>query len=489
MNNQIEFIINRADLVEILNFLSPFIEKQKKEYIEEDDDDSEIVLPEPYFGDKVTFQLYKTYACLFVLTKEMVKVEKICNVDSNVEDVSFCMSYAYLLQEISKSGRESLRYSFKEDRFFGFNVFDTISGKHLFDVDAHSVKKQPIIQPYYYSMPDRNILEHDDLIKVLKEFPKYTNKNSINDHTGYIWFQNDDGRCKVTSCSGYALRQEVFHSEIYDTYEFSLLGKFAKRVLDMITNWTDYDEYKIYYGDSYLGIIHYGRTGIYAYYKEESIELPLCKTKLPSIKTTLEGAHSVSQTYVYLKDLQATIRMINTMKNKDDFLFIHFFQDHVNFYNINTCFEEAVYHFIDAADDDDEESDDNYAVKLHQKTFENIMEEIHTDKVIFTLVDDYLLHINNKDENFFWQTNRAICTVNLQDSDMKLLKRGDNSLKTHEVYIAKYFTKHNVEDEFSTCKYATTNEMKLEAICRMKQVIDYTDVIDYFRKTGCTLFS
>ena len=81
MITPINYNINRAELIGTLRLLSPFIVIQKMEN-DEDDDKSEIILPEPSFYDKVTFILYKAHASLSVLTKEGVRVERTCNIIS-----------------------------------------------------------------------------------------------------------------------------------------------------------------------------------------------------------------------------------------------------------------------------------------------------------------------------------------------------------------------------------------------------------------------
>ena len=224
MITQIEFTINRTDLIEALNFFSPFIVLKKKEDYE-DEEEIELKIPEPYFEDKVTFLLHKTHANLSVLAKERVRIERTCDVDSNVENVSFCISHVYLLQEITTIQHEADRYTFKE-------------------------------------------------------------------------------------------------------------------------------------------------------------------------------------------------------------------------------------------------------------------EEIHTVKVLFTLVDDSLLYINDEGESPFGDVVRSLCTAKLQDEDMKLLEQGDNSLNAHETYKQKYLINHDIDDDSSFSDYASTEEMKAEAIRRMKEVIAYTDIIDYFEETG-----
>ena len=475
MLNQIVFTINRVKLIEILKFLSPFIVPQKKEDVEVEVE-SDIVLPEPYFYDKVTFTLYKTHACLFVLTKEGVRVSRTCHVNTEFEGISFCMPHAYLLQELEKN--ESFCYVvFKEDRFFGFNVFDSISGKQLFEIDAHSVSKQPSVHPKFFDTlyPHTVGLEHDTLIKVFKVFPKYTTNNSLQPYKEYIWFYINDGACRVIACSGSQLRQEVFPTQASGFHVFSISGKCARRISNMVGNWTDDTCHQIGYNNTYLSIYHFNRTERYG----ETVELPLCKTELPSLQSPLEKRNITYRSSVQLKDLQSALRMINKMNYKGEYVLMHFFPDHINLYNQDKCYDESVFYFVDADNGDGE-----HIIMLHQKDFEAILEEIHTDKILFTLVDDSLLYIRNEDEPLFGDFVRIICTAKLQDEDLELLGKGDNSLNSHQAYIEKYLTEHDDEDDSPKTAYATIDEMKEEALCRMKEVIDYTDIIDYFEETG-----
>ena len=473
MLNQIVFTINKGKLIEILKFLSPFIVPQKKEDVEVEEE-SDIVLPEPYFYDKVTFSLYKTHACLFVLTKEGVRVSRTCHIDSEFMGISFCMPHAYLLQELEK--KESICYVvFKEDRFFGFDVFDSISGKQLFEINAHSVSKQPSVHPKFFDTlyPHTVGLEHDTFIKVLKEFPKYTTNNSLKPYTEDIWFYIKNGACRVIACSGSQLRQEVFPTQASGFHVFSISGKGARRISDMVENWTDDTFRQIGYNNTYLSIYHFNRTGRYG----ETVELPLCKTELPSLQSILEKRNITYHSSVYLKEFQSALRMINKMNYKGEYMLMHFFPDHINLFNQEKYFDKSVYNFIDADNGDGE-----HIIKLHQKDLEAILEEIYTDKILFTLVDDSLLYIRNEDEPLFGDFVRILCTAKLQDDDLELLGKGDKSLNSHQTYIKKYLTEH--EDDSPEAEYATIDEMKEEALCRMKEVIDYTDIIDYFEGTG-----
>lgn len=474
MLTQIEFTINRAELIEVLNFLSPFILLHKKEY-DEFEVDTEIMLPEPYFYDKVTFLLYKTHACLSVLTKEGVRVERTCKVDSLVEDVSFCMPHAYLLQEVLKY--DSIDYVFKEDRFFGFNVIDCISRKHKFDVDAYSVCKQPSIHPKYYDTlyPKTVALEHESLLTSLRVFPKYTFMDLIRPFCDSIWFFVNDGSCRVVATTGLSLRQEVFQTKTTGNYAFSIPGNYAGRIYDIIVKWNEYTCQQLGYNGTYLRLYNYNRKGDY----EETIEVPLNKNVLPSLQKTLAKHNVTHRSLLRLNDLKSAFVMMNTMMYKDEYVLMHFFTDHVNIHCQDTIENRMVNEFFDT-----EECDSEYTLKLHQKTLENILDEIYTDNVIFTLIDDNLLYINNDDEVLFGDVIRILCTAKLQDEDLKILEQGDNSLNSHEVYIEKYLTEHDDEDDSPEVAFATIDEMKAEALYRMKEVIDYTDIIDSFEETG-----
>ncbi len=473
MLTQIEFFVNREELIDALRFLSPFIVPSRidDEYINEE---SEIILPEQYYYDKVTFCFYKSIAWLSVLTKEGVRVSKTCDMGlmPNDEVVSFCMPHAYLLQEVLKYDAQD--YIFKEDRFFGFKVTEYGSGKNLFEIDAHSVSKLPS----FFNNDRQYIMsiENDILKKVLKEFAKYTSDSSYEESTNYIWFNINEGICRVVAFSGSQLRQEVFPTSVSGTHRFSLPGKFAGRILNIVENWKDKDKTPLQItNNTYFRLFFYKGLGL----EWESVEVPLCEAELPSIHSTLDKRNITYQSSVHLKDLQSALRIVDTMDFRNEFLLMHFYPNHVNIYNEDTIYDSTVFHFIDADGDDSE-----CTIKLHQKTLEAILDELYSDKICFTLVDDNLLYINNEDEPLFGDIIRIQGTAILQDKDLKLLDRGDNSLNSHEGYIERYLTKHDDEDDSLEKEYATIDEMKEEALFRMKEVIDYTDIIDHFEETG-----
>lgn len=473
MLTQIEFFINREELIDALKFLSPFVVPPRKEDDEYDDEDSEIRLPELYFYDKVTFCFNGPLTWLSVLTKEGVRVSKTCDMGliPNDEVVSFCMPHAYLLQEILKYGSHD--YIFKEDKFFGFKVSDYSSGEDLFKIDAHSVSKLPSFfeNQRQYIMS----IENDILIKVLKEFPKYTIDSGLRPYAENIWFYINEGICRVVACSGSQLRQEVFPTSVSSANVFSLPGKFANRILKIVENWAFNDKTCLQIiDDIYLRFYFFKGMGL----EWERVEVPLCKTEMPSLQRTLNKRNVSNSSSVRLRDLQSALRMFNTMDNKKKYVLMHFFLDHVNLY-CGELFSEAIAaHFIDA------NCDGEFIIKLNQKDLEAIIQEIYTEEIIFSLVDDNLLHINNEDEPLFGDIIRIQCTAELQDEDLKLLERGDKSLNSHEGYIEKYLTKHDDKDDSFEERYATLDEMKAEALLRMKEVIDYTDLINYFEETG-----
>ena len=481
--DQIEFTISRTELMEALKMLSPFIVIKKKE--DEAYEDSEMSLPEPYFYDKVTFLLYKEHACLSVLTKEGVKIERTCHVESNIENVSFCMPHAYLLQEVTKDIHEAEVYSFKEDRFFGFNVFDAISGKYFFDVDAHSVSKQPSIHPKYYDKlyPNTVSFEHKILLKVLKEFSEYSHENCLYPIYDNIFLCINNGECRAFATAGSTLIKKTFQTEVKSTHTFSIPGKFAKRVYDIIANWKEYTYTQIEYNDTYLRLYYFSRKDRFG----DSIEVPLNKSEIPIIEKVLAKQNITHRSSLRLEDIKTVFRKMNALKYKDDFVIMHFFLDHVNIHCRDTCFDQSISEFYDTL-----ECDGKYVVSLHQKTLEDILDDIYTDNVIFTLVNDNLLYVNNDDEELFGDVIRIICTANILDEDQEFLERADDSLRTHQNYIEKYLTMNddndeeydNDDDDISDSSIATVDEMREEAIRRMKEVIDYTDIIDFFEETG-----
>lgn len=468
MLTQIKFIITKTELEETLKFLAPFIVFQKKED-DEEDEGSEIILPEPYFYDKVTFLLYKTFARLSVLTKEGVRIEKTCHIDSNVEELSFCLPHAYLLQEVSK--HETIGFTFKEDRFFGFNVFDSLSDKLLFDIDAYSVSKQPSIHPKFFDTlyPKTVGIRHEDLLKALDIFAKYTREDSLRPFCESIWFVIKDGICKVTATTGSSLRQESFQTKETRNYEFSIPGKFAHKFYDIINRRNDYTHNQIGYNKNYLCI-----------FGAETIEVPVNKCELPNLDKTLSKRNINHRSSLKVENLKSAFKMMNTIDYKDDYVIMHFMNNHVNIHCQDTIDNHMVNVFYDTV-----ECDGDYTIRLHQKTLEGILKEVYSDNVILTLVDDNLLYISNEDESLFEDIIRIQCTAKMREEDLKLLEKGDNSLMDHSVYIEKYLTvQEDPEDDCSSYELATSNEMKVEAIRRMREVIEYTDIIESFEETG-----
>ena len=468
MLTQIEFIVKKDDLMTTLRYLYRFFVDDEE--IEEYESDMLIRDPKRYFSNKVRFELFKTHARLSVLSEEGNRVEKLCSLESNVENVSFCIPFIYLFDELDRSHAES--FSFKEEKFFGFNVFEAGSGKHLFDVDAHAVNRKPLVLPKFYEKIYTHTvsLEHDTLIKVLKDFPKYTALSS-DPYTKYIWLIIDHQKCRVIASSGCELRQEIFPTFVCGHHEFSLLGEYASRILDMVVNWSKLYNH-IDYNNTYLrfhDFIAYDRF-------RETIEIPLCESKMPNFQSVLEKRNISFRSSVQLKDFQSVLRRIQTIEG--NVILMHFFPDHVNLYKQYSSYEDAVFNFIDA------DGEGEYTIKLEQRRLEAILEEIHTDKILFTLVDDNLLYINNQCEPLFGNIVRILATGKLQDEDLKLLTRGDTSLNTHESYIEKYLSKNDDKEDSPEDEYATIEEMKAEALFRMKEVIEYTDLIYYFEETG-----
>lgn len=479
---KIEFSIDKNELIEALQLFSPFIVVQKKDEDDEDDETTEITLPEPYFCDKVTFLLYKTHACLSVLTKEGVRVERTCSIESNCEDLSFCVSHAYLLQEANKTGSDNLR--FIEDRFFGFYVYDGISNNHLFDIEAQSVSKQLSIHPKTFDTlyPHTVGIEHDTFLRILKEFGKYTTTNRLRPYVEDIWFSIQDGICKVVASTGAILRQEIFRTNAAGSYSFTIPGKFAARFYTIIAKWDEYTCQQISYNDKYLRLYNFNREGCYS----ETIEVPLNKSELPDLSKVLGKRNITNYSSLKVSDFRSTFRMINTMCYKEDFVIMHFFNDHVNLYNKDDVNNKTVFEFRDTI-----EGDGEFVVKLNQKCLESILDEIHTDNVVLMLIDNSLMYIYNEDEPLFDNIIRVIGTAEMQDKDKELLERGDKEMESHSGYVRKYLSEQNEtsdnddeNDAEDDCDYATAEEMKAEAIERMKAVIDYTDIIDFFEEEG-----
>jgi len=472
MINLIEFTIKRAELIDTLKFLSPFIGRHNHEDYEEG---SLPKLPEPYFYDKVSFYLSKPHAYLSVMTAEGVRVTRTCNVETEIDNLAFCITHDYLLQEAQRY-YNSIDLKFKEERFFGFNVYDGISDNHLFDVDAHSTRKQPKIYPDTFDtlFPRSFPLERETLLKALRVFPEYTSLYTMRRFCESIWFFVNDGICRVVATDAHSVRQELFKTEVKGNYTFSIPGKFANKFYDIIVNWTKYRCQYIRYNDNYLSLDYYLKGGY-----TETIEVPVNKNDLPSLKNVLENYNITHHSSLRLDELKSAIRRKNT-DNWIESVIMHFFTDHVNIHRQHTNENWEIHEFYDTV-----ESDGEFIVKLNLNQLEKNLEEVHSDNVIFTLIDDNLLHINNEDEKLFGDIIRCFCTYEITAEDQAFMEKGDDRLRSQSSYIERYLTKNeDDEDEFTKDSLATIDEMKTEAICRMKEVIEYTELIDFFEQTG-----
>ena len=131
--------------------LEPYIVLPRpKELEEEEESPKRITVPEPYFGDKVTFTLYEYFAKLSVFVND-THVEVTCSINHSCKETAFCMSLPYLLQELNPYEAENIR--FEEDPFFGFITYnaDINFGKNrLFEVEAFSIRKQKSFYPAFF---------------------------------------------------------------------------------------------------------------------------------------------------------------------------------------------------------------------------------------------------------------------------------------------------------------------------------------------------
>ena len=324
---KIVFSVHRDALIHVIEFLSPYVGPRKEVYLDCPEEEGEIVAPKPYFYDKVTFVLHEGYAFLFVLNEDGVRVEGTCKISCNLEEISFCLPFAFLLQEVQKSFCESLMFA--EERFFGFNVFDE-NNKHLFDIEAFSVTKQPSIHPKVYDTlyPSLVSIEPDIIFQALRDFPKYT-KSLLFTYQGYIWFIISDGYCKVVATNGFVVRQEIIKTSVRGNYCFTIPGQYAGLFLNTISKYyVNYNRLTISYNYNYCQIY------AFCHNHGHSLEFPLIQEELPDLSIVFEKKTIKHQAILNIGNLRSSFKRIDCVCKKIQHVWMHFFKNHTGLYVI-----------------------------------------------------------------------------------------------------------------------------------------------------------
>lgn len=476
---ELNFCLKRDELKDALKCFAPFI-KTPRMVSEEDifDEDGLIMPPKPYFDDKVTFLFEKGQLYLYVFVDE-IKLERTCSSITSSNDVSFCLPLAYLLQEVERSKCESLE--FVEDRFSGFIVNDARTKKHLFDIDAYSVRLQNAPWNFHDAMaaPLEFSLERFLLLKALVSLDKYTHRDPIHKYNEYIWFLIEEGYCTIFATNGSLLHAERYPVNTKGVYVFAIPGAYAVRIYNIISQW----EYSPEYSFEYDGI--YCRLSCHSSQAEhtESLGVPSHLDFVPNVKGILKERIVNHKATMKTADLRSTLSIIRAMDGFGDKLIMHFKGDHVNLFWKDKYEDKSVFEFKDVSD-----CDEDFVVALNVKSLDLLLNEIKTENVVLYFLKNNKLNILSENETLLGDTARILVTSVLLDSkDQEVLEEGEDTLNNNQRYLDKYYPKEeDEEDGDDECEYqqASIEEMREEAILRMKAISLYPEIIRYFEEEG-----
>ncbi len=473
------FYINREELLDALKCFAPFIKPQKKRNPEDDYDEEElIILPEPYYEDKVTFLFQKGYLYLYIFV-DGVRYEKLIPGRNMQEDRVFCLPHAYLLQEVERHDCKS--FEFSEISFFGFIVCDD-KNNHLFDIQAYSAyfQKTPFTDFRTNLSTQTFPLERNIVLKALVSLDKYTRKDPLHKYKEYIWFLIDKGYCNIFATNGSVLRLERFPVNIKEFHLFSLPGAYAVRIYNVLSKWEYRPEFAIGYDGLYCCIYDTS----FESKSNESFEFPMHpEIMMPNVQKILDERTVNHKAIIKATELRTTLNIIRAMQGMSEKIIMHFKDEHVNIYWKDPLGDKRVIEYKDVVDcDEDIIVAEDFVVALHFKPLEQFLHEIKTENVILYFIGDNKLDVLSENETLLGDTVRIMCTSLMDEDDKELLKEGDETLENDKRYMEKYCQEDECDEVDDADIYATRDEMHEEAISRMKSMSLYPEIIKYFEK-------
>lgn len=418
------FTISTEKLKNAISFLEPFVLRQKKEddwYTVLDDEDTEINIEHPYLDDKITFEFLERRINLYIQHNKFIKTTISLDYESNSkneEGTKFALQFDYLKQEINKCNCEKL--SFKEIPFFGFQVYEIENNRHLFDIIAYSVFWQEAFYPkrFFVLYPKSLSIEKKTLLLGLGSLD-YSKQ-------GKIEFFIKDNSCTIIAQTNKCFRyKKVRTNEINENY-FSVPSKYAKRISDVISHWTQ-NVLQVSYNDEHCGIYNYN--GYYGV--GENLEWSIRKKELPDL-SFLRNATVDLDVSIAKKDLCSYLHKRKIVESRFDIV-MHFTKNHVNLYSRDEDFEIAVYEFIDTS-----EFDKDITTAVDVKTFELLISEITSDIVHLSILDGLYMTILNPYEFIGGKSFQVLRLEDMNKTNEETLGIGDQEITKHPNYKIKY---------------------------------------------------
>ena len=446
---KISFSIQRDELLRALAFLYPFVDKVYDECV----DNGDIFYrekPLEVFCDKITFLFYEEHVCISVLANQ-VKASRTCSYSSEdqIQDLSFCMSYAYLEHAVRENVCDV--YSFIEDQFYGFIVYDKALQTNLFDIAAYSVRLQKDIYPKHYDTlyPHTINIERSVLMSTLDLFAKYTQKGVNSTAFNSIWYLIESGICTVFATTGEVLRLSRFHTNIKGKHTITIPSLYAKRIIELVSQWDEYTTIPLGYNDIYCNLYCFRKFD----YNGEELEFPLNITKMPNIKSVLDNKSIQHKVEISVSGLLSVINRVKTLDGCEPYIIMHFFPNHVNIFSSNHFNDGHINEFLDI-----NSSGKEFVLRIKWKELEYLLKEIASENATFIVVERNLIHLLGENEQPFGDTIRVLSSARMDDGAQKALELGDKSLRAHPDYIEKYCMEQKPSKNYLRNKYKSYEE-------------------------------
>lgn len=429
----IEFCISKEQLEDALNFLLPFVPEEGKKEDEDDEDSKSIDYGKLHNHplDAVCFDFYANYLEVS-FEKDSIRVEQDINNDyTNIEGVSFFIPIHYFLNKIKKYDLNKLR--FEEHRFFGFDVYDADKNIYLFSVQVFYYRISTDLSqnesddnPFYFKK--QVFIENQILRNSLSLFSKYCDySESQYYYSNSIWYSINEGKCEITSTDGHIMKFRRYNTSIKGNYEFTIPAYYADRISDVIWQLPDMEPICISINDKKCRINCDKKD------KKRTIYCDINDNHIPDFGNVLKN--EVSHTYVVsTKQIQGTIRRIESIHEYEDYVVMHFMANHVNVYYRDDIENIAMYEFVDAP-----YGDGDFTVVYNFKYLKLLMSEIYSDNVKFIFTrNDFYLFILDDSETIGSDSFRFVTPMFLTDELKETLEKGDYALSRHKNYINKY---------------------------------------------------
>ncbi len=456
------FSVLSDDLSEALALMCFVPKKIEKEDFEHEDPSEGFS-----FEDKLTFELHKDSIALFV-SCDGVSVRKEIPAVVSEENVSFCVSFSELYDYVPSCTR---RLEFREERFFGFNVFYQEDGICHFDLKAFSVKKQKKMSSNVSEFPFSEVIsiEKDFLLKTLYDIRVYGNAKSN------IVYSINDGVCIVAASDRYCMGLYRYPIKKKKSYLFFIPIRLALEGLPIIER-IDNSSISLYYNEDSLFI------------QEEEISLELKQLKrynLDIIERALSIQDIEGQFTVSKKAIDYFLVRADALNAFPSEIIIHavgkFMTIHCYDYEDRTGIHEIA-PITNCTGD--------FYLVICRYSFVKLLKIITTEYVKFFYSEEGLIYLMEEYESIQGNNFRVLERRNYSSDNLDVIKKESNELieklrNEERQLINDYGLEfEEYDDEEEDCDDTIEDELREEAVARMKKVITCRSIIDSFEETG-----